>query len=369
MKNLIRNCILLLILVAFFVITSCNKETIIKKEKISGTVQKGPYLIGTSIEMYELNSSMEQTGKVFRTTVNDNVGSFEINNVTLSSQYVEFYASGLYYNEEAGGIPITPLDLSAISDINDKTTVNINTLTHLEKGRVKYLVQQGKKFSEAKDSAQAEIMAIFGFKNESKDPSENLDISQDNQENAILLGISLILQGHRNPADLTVLLANISNDIKEDGILNSESIKTSLRNSTLEINPSTIRSNLEKRYQGLGVSATIPGFEKYFINYIALQPGVPTAWNQWVTNINSSGATLNGKVNANSLSTIVTFEYGTSANYGNVITATQSPVIGYLVTNVDARITDLTVGITYYYRIKAVNSLGTTYSTGWQFTR
>jgi hypothetical protein len=360
---------IVLILITLSFPTSCNKDTVIKKEKISGNVQKGPYLIGTSVEMYELNSSLEQTGKHFRTQVSDNSGFFEISNVTLSSEYVEFYAHGTYYDEVAGGIPVASLDLSAISDITDKTTVNINILTHLEKERVKYLVSQGRKFSEAKDSAQTEIMAIFGLNEESPDPSESLNISQESMNNAILIAISMILQGKRNPTDLTVLLSAISKDIREDGVLNDESIKSSLRNQVLDINPANIRSNLVNRYQELGVEAAIPEFEKYLFTYMALNPGVPVAWNQWVTDINSTGATLNGKVNPNSLSTVVTFEFGSTINYENSIQATQSPLIGYLVTNVDARITGLTPGTTYYYRIKAVNALGTVYSTGWQFTR
>ncbi|MBK7132822.1 MAG: fibronectin type III domain-containing protein [Bacteroidales bacterium] len=326
-------------------------------------------MVGTSVEMYELNPFMEQTGKVFRTQVSDNSGFFEINNVNLSSEYVEFFANGTYYDEVAGGIPVASLDLSAISDIREKTTVNINILTHLEKERVKYLVSQGKKFSEAKDSAQAEIMAIFGLKEEGSDPSENLNISQSSQNNAVLIAISMILQGKRYPPDLAALLTNISNDIREDGVLNDENIKTNLRNQMLEINPLNIRKNLVNRYQELGVEAAIPEFEKYLLAYMALKPALPVAWNQWVTNINSSGATLNGKVNPNSLSTVVTFEYGTTTNYENSIPATQSPLLGYLVTNVDARITGLIPGTTYYYRIKAVNALGTVYSTGWQFTR
>ena len=369
MKILNRYGVLLLILLSLFFSDSCNKDTVIKKEKITGNVQKGPYLTGTSVEMYELNSSMERTGKSYRTLVSDNSGFFEINNVNLSSEWVEFYANGAYYDEVAGGIPVGSLDLSAISDITDKTTVNINILTHLEKERVKYLVGQGNKFAAAKDSAQSELMAIFGLKAESGEASENLNISQDSQHNAILIAISMVIQGKRYPPDLTVLLTAISNDIREDGVLNDEDIKTSLRTAMLEINPVYIRSNLVKRYQELGVEAAIPEFEKYLFEYMALKASAPVAWNQWVTNINSSGATLNGKVNPNSLSTNVTFEYGTTANYENSVVATQSPLLGYLVTNVDARITGLTPGTTYYYRIKAVNALGTVYSTGWQFTR
>jgi len=78
--------------------------------------------------------------------------------------------------------------------------------------------------------------------------------------------------------------------------------------------------------------------------------------------INVSTATLTGYVNANYLSTEVLFEYGTSLSYGNTITALQSPVSGNTNTNVSATLTDLIGGTNYHFRIKAINSLGTTYS-------
>jgi uncharacterized protein (TIGR02145 family) len=89
---------------------------------------------------------------------------------------------------------------------------------------------------------------------------------------------------------------------------------------------------------------------------------VPTVTSLPSTNINVNIATLNGSVNANYLSTVVTFEYGTSTSYGSAITATQSPLTGSTNSNVSADITGLTAGTTYHYRIKAVNSLGTAYS-------
>jgi uncharacterized protein (TIGR02145 family) len=95
---------------------------------------------------------------------------------------------------------------------------------------------------------------------------------------------------------------------------------------------------------------------------------VPTSINSAVTNITATGATLNGTVNANFLSTIVTFEYGTSTDYGQSATASQSPVTGNTTTNVSANITGLTSGTTYHLRIKAVNPLGTTYSNDIIFT-
>ena len=86
------------------------------------------------------------------------------------------------------------------------------------------------------------------------------------------------------------------------------------------------------------------------------------------TNINVNGATINGSVNANYLSTVVTFEYGTTTSYGSTTTATQSPVTGNSMTIVSADITGLTAGTTYHFRVKAVNSLGTTNGNDMTFT-
>jgi hypothetical protein len=86
------------------------------------------------------------------------------------------------------------------------------------------------------------------------------------------------------------------------------------------------------------------------------------------TNIVVTSATLNGFVNANYLSTIVTFEYGTTISYGSTAIATQSPVTGNTNTDVSASIIGLTEATTYHCRVKAVNSHGTTYSSDMMFT-
>ncbi len=80
------------------------------------------------------------------------------------------------------------------------------------------------------------------------------------------------------------------------------------------------------------------------------------------TNITATSATLNGAVTANLLTTTVTFEYGLTTSYGKSSTAVQSPATGENPTNVSVGITGLNVGTIYHFRIKAVNSLGTTYS-------
>ena len=363
MKNRFWVYTLISAVVVLFITNSCKKDDPkIIKEKVTGSVQKGPFINGTSISMFELNSSLQQTGNTFNTQILNNAGTFEIDNISLTSSLVEFSASGYYFDEIKGDKSISQLNLYALSDITDISTVNVNILTHLEKQRVEYLIKQSKTFSEAKKMAQAEILAMLGFSQSEMNNSETLDISVNNESNAILLAISIILQGNRSVGDLTELMANISNDIREDGVLNSESIKTSLRNSTKELVLTTIRTNLVNRYEELGVSATIPNFEKYINDFLAFTGQKPSATAQSATNITTTSATLNGIVNSNSLNTTIIFQYGTTLSYGDSVNASQSTATGSLPISVSGEITGLLPGTAYHFRVKTENTMGVIYS-------
>jgi hypothetical protein len=94
----------------------------------------------------------------------------------------------------------------------------------------------------------------------------------------------------------------------------------------------------------------------------------PTATTQPATNISTTVVTVNGFVNANDLSTTLTFEYGSTTSYGSTIKASQSPVTGNSLTGVSADIPDLTPLTTYHFRVKAENSLGTDFGDDVTFT-
>ena len=82
----------------------------------------------------------------------------------------------------------------------------------------------------------------------------------------------------------------------------------------------------------------------------------------------NENAILTGIVNASGLETTVTFEYGTTADYGNSIEAVQNPIVGSDDIEVTASISGLTVGETYHYRVKAQNVLTTIYGHDISFT-
>lgn len=232
-------------------------------EKVNGFVQKGPYLNGTSIAILELTDDLAPTGKIFSSQISDNKGSFEIKDVELSSQYVELKADGFYFNEVSNQNSTAKLTLFALSDLEAKSSLNVNVLSDLEKSRVNYLISKGSDFANAKNQAQDEILSIFEIDKDDMGESESLDIAASGDDNAILLAISVILQGYLPVSDLSELLANISTDIMDDGELNSQSLGSALINNAITIKPEEIRANLEARYELLGMDVVIPDFEKY----------------------------------------------------------------------------------------------------------
>ena len=268
--------LILLVIVSIIVtilILSCETSTeskvdLLTKDKISGYVQKGPFINGSSISIYELDENLSQTGNVFNTQISDNKGTFEISDIELISNYVNFRADGFYFNEIIGEQSASQITFYALSDVSDKNNINVNILTHLEKARVEYLVSNESSFNDTKIQAQKEILSIFNIEKEDINSSENLDITVQGDDNAILLAVSLILQGFHSEGELTELLSNISTDIREDGKLNSSTIGSDLINHAVYLDTTTIRNNLEKRYSDLGVVPEIDHFEKYINNFI-----------------------------------------------------------------------------------------------------
>nr|WKN35328.1 kelch repeat-containing protein [Tunicatimonas sp. TK19036] len=277
---MLRNSANILIIISslcFFLCCQEDEETItppVVKDSIAtdssvaidlkGYVQKGPFINGTAITLSELNEKLIPTGKNFTTQIADNKGSFSLKEIPIQSKYVQLQADGFYFDEVKGEKSSAQLTLFALADISDASTVNVNLLSHLERNRVIYLMQEEEQeFEQAKQQAQQEILTAFGITQDSLVSSEHLDISQDGDHNAILLAISAILQGNNSVAELSELLANLVTDLREDGQLNSETIPAQLKKQSISLDLPQIRKNLVQRYADLGVEVTIPNFEQY----------------------------------------------------------------------------------------------------------
>jgi len=262
--------IIMISMIAF--LTNCTKNDSSSQSKIqniTGYAQKGPFINGSSVTVYDLQSDLSPTGKSYNSQITDNKGTFQLSNISLSSNYISLRADGFYYNEISGRQSAAQITLYALSDITGKIDINVNILTDLEKLRVEYLMNNGKSFTDSKIQAQKEILAIFNIEKSDIKTSENLDISESGDDNGILLAISSILQGYRSESEMTELLSNISNDIKEDGILNNGSLGSALINHAIILDTTSIKSNLINRYSHIGAVVSIPEFGKYIANFIS----------------------------------------------------------------------------------------------------
>lgn len=255
-------------------LTSCSDD-----KKTSGTVddignitmgssyvQKGPFVQGSQISIQELDSVFIPLGRTYMTETNDDFGSFTLES-ELQSPIIEMTADGYYFNEVTGKID-GPIVLKMVAKIQDEKGITINILTTLAKERIKYLVtQEQKDFSEAKSTAEQEILAMFGFPESDLAGAivgfESMNIADSGNANAMLLAASVILQGQLATGELSELISKVSNDMKTDGILSDSALKAKLKANALSIDTGLVRSHLEARYEEIGVEAVIPRFESY----------------------------------------------------------------------------------------------------------
>jgi hypothetical protein len=330
---------------------------------------------------------MIPTGNTFTGPIDDNTGSFSIKG-TLVYKVVELSADGYYFNEVSGSLSTAKLNLQALSDLTDSSSVNVNLMTHLEKKRVEYLMDTGLTFAAAKTQAQGEIMKIFNIDNVTLGNSETLDISKSGDGNAVLLAISAILQSDKTEAELTELLSTINTDIRTDGTLDSTNTKAALATAMeyLKSRRSTIRTNIETRYSNLGISATIPAFESYAFKLDTAAPTVsstshgdyprPLAKDNTTISVtfsemmdntsittNTSDTSCSGtvQVSADSFSTCVQMSSSpTESNDNKTFTVTPSSSLSYTTT--------YKIRVTTGVKDLAPNTLSSQYETGTGFT-
>jgi len=275
--------ILSVVSIAFFLLYSCDSaenksDGVIKKEVFSGLVQKGPFINGSSVLISELDNNLDQTGRIYSTTIADNMGSFEQKKLELLSSYVQIKADGYYFNEVSGEPSSGPLTLYALADVSQKNSANVNVLTHLEKNRVEYLVQQQKlTFAVAKKQAQQEVLNIFNLTLATDSASESLNLTSDGENNAVLLAVSCILQGSSTTAEMSELMGNIITDIKSDGKLDNPTICSTLIDNARLLNLNEIRRHLEAKYAELGLTnKVVPDFEKQVQTFITKSTYTPS---------------------------------------------------------------------------------------------
>ena len=236
---------------------------------IEGHAQKGPFLNGSSVFLSALDSNLNQVGIGYNSQILDNSGYFLFNSLNLPTPYVALRADGFYFNEVCGNPSAAQITLNAVSNLGAVPAVNVNTLTHLEKARVEYLVSNGKSFAQAKEQALKEVLGIFNIDTTMAMPdAELLSIANSSVYDGVLIAITSILQGYRSESEFSDLMANLVTDLRTDGVLNSTSLASELISHAKLLDTLAIRQNIIDRYDAMGITVNVPAFGQHIQNYI-----------------------------------------------------------------------------------------------------
>lgn len=240
-----------------------NGGSTFTKTDVSGIIEKGPFVQGSKVTLYDLNSNLEQTGKNYTTNTKSDLGAFDFgNSIELSSQYGELETSGYFYNECDSNLSSAPITLKAIADLSGKNKTNVNLLTHLEYARVKQLVKNGSSFADAKRQSERELLRVFAITNSIGNP-EDISVTDNNDNAAILLAISSILLYNHSEAEFSELISKFSNDFENDGTISDENVLVSIKEGQEHCHPGKIVHAMKRFYSEKGSTIDIPDFSKF----------------------------------------------------------------------------------------------------------
>ena len=254
-------------------------------DSLAGFTQKGPFLKGSTVYLYELSDgrTLKQTNGNFTSIITRDDGRYKFTARDLVSQYAMVVVEGYYRNEVTGAVSDAPIRLRALTDLRKHQDANVNLLTHLEYDRVYYLVTRGdstgKKLTvkQAKQQAQKEILKQFYIELDENTDAEDMNVFGSSDADAALLALSILLQGDSNSTNLSVLATEISNAITETGKWDGENaaaVKAGIADWLLDMDLQGKLANYRNNVNGWGLSATVPYFEKYLRRFTSIENGL-----------------------------------------------------------------------------------------------
>ena len=234
--------------------------------EINGSVFKGSFLRGSLLFLYELDTNLNQTGRSFNTTIDDDYGNFDLKAQNLSGKLVRVVGDGFYWNEVLNENSSTRISLTGICKIDSNETVNVNVLTHLERARVEYLYNTKKlSFDSAKSQAVREVLKAFGFENTGIKRAEKVGVVGISDDSKILLAISTLMQGYRTESEVTQIMNDFANDIKKDGTLDDATIGNDLETHLYYTDTTAVLNNFKVKYRKLYNADTVNSVDMRYV--------------------------------------------------------------------------------------------------------
>ncbi|MGM0555909.1 MAG: FG-GAP repeat domain-containing protein [Myxococcota bacterium] len=241
---------------------------------LTGSVQKGPFVTGSSVNVSATDNSGNPTGQVFSTQTNNDLGEFEL--AVGYAGLASLEASGFYYNEVTGGLSGAELVLRAYADIRPggAQSTYINILTHLASGRVATLLEAGNEYAAAQQQAMTELVGVLDLGPPSiapNNPNQLNLLGGDTDPNAYLFAVSTVFAqaamlrsesaGGSVEANLQELLNQFSQDFADDGEVASDRA-SELESAERAIDTDMVEALLRDRLDQLGSTADVPDLDR-----------------------------------------------------------------------------------------------------------
>lgn len=249
-------------------------EGAVETVSLEGAVHKGPFVIGSTVQVATLDASGNPTGDVYTTATLNDLGEFAIELPKAGPVLVE--ASGFYYNEATGQLSNASIDLRALYRATKTPTqpVYVNLITHLTYNRIGTLALQGQTLPAATATAENELQAALGIGLPGLEIAESgtsLDIlGGDTLANAYLLAVSSVLAqagvnlagdlGEGVDAHLQQLVNRISIDLADDGAIAPE-LRAAIDGGEAELDTSAVMAALAAHVALLGSDTEVPDID------------------------------------------------------------------------------------------------------------
>jgi trimeric autotransporter adhesin len=182
----------------------------------------------------------------------------------------------------------------------------------------------------------------------------------------LIASFSALLNGLLDPHGLTTSVHFQYGTTTSYGLTAAAPAQTGNTFRTVSASISGLSANRVYHFRIMAANSAGPslGSDRTFTTLTATGPPVVTT--SPATNVASSSATLNGSLDPHGLTTSVSFQYGTTTNYGH--TSSMQNQTGSTFRNVSANISGLSAHTIYHFRIIATNSAGNRLGSDRTFT-
>jgi hypothetical protein len=259
-------------MVMWVTVLGCSSGPGTGNVELAGAFEKGPFVLGSSVQISALDTDLNPTGELFSTQTVDDAGRFTLAFEVDDGLPLSIQGSGFYYNEVTGALSQAPIILQALDETTEGShDAFVNVVTHLAYLRARQLVFDGMAIVDAEAAAESELRAQLHVGPADFDPgTAGLNLTMlggDTDANAYLFAVSSVLAqaaadaGGPIDAALQELLSKLALDLADDGSLDAARIDT-LVAAQRALDSKRIKEQFAMRLASIGSPAVVPDLDR-----------------------------------------------------------------------------------------------------------